>query len=82
MTKQDSLIIYQLESEALEPKVDFSGETKNYCNEGGIPQVEQSKTYYAKKFFQAFQLQFPDVDIWFETRINKQSLSEILQRCV
>ena len=57
-------------------------ETKGYRNDGDIPQAEQSKIDYAKKFFQALHLQLPSVDIRFETRVNKQSLSEILQRCV
>ncbi|MFT5951081.1 MAG: type III restriction enzyme, partial [Francisella sp.] len=36
------------------------------------------KINYAKKFFESLQKQLPNVDIRFETRINKQQLSNIL----
>ena len=53
-------------------------ETKGYKNSGDIPIAEKTKINYAKKFFESLQKQLPNVDIRFETRINKQQLSNIL----
>jgi type III restriction enzyme len=53
-------------------------ETKGYKNSDDIPIAEKTKINYAKKFFESLQKQLPNVDIRFETRINKQQLSNIL----
>ena len=42
-------------------------------------QAEKTKIDYAKKFFECLQKQLPHVDVKFETRINKQDLSEIIK---
>jgi type III restriction enzyme len=54
-------------------------ETKGYESEAYIPAEEQQKIKYAKKFFKALQKQLPTIEIQYKTRINAQSLSDILQ---
>ncbi|AXA34153.1 DEAD/DEAH box helicase family protein [Francisella adeliensis] len=54
-------------------------ETKGYKNNSDIPQAEKTKIDYAKKFFEGLQKQLPNVDVRFETRINKDELSTILK---
>ena len=54
-------------------------ETKGYKFAGKIPTDEQKKIDYGKKFFNALQKELPNVEIKYKTRINGQSLSDILE---
>ena len=53
-------------------------EAKGYPNESAIPPEEQQKINYAKRFFKALQKQLPNTEIVYKTRINSQSLTNIL----
>jgi type III restriction enzyme len=55
-------------------------ETKGYNNESDIPQEEQLKINYAKKFFESLQKAYKDKDlnISFQTRLNNQTLSHLI----
>ena len=55
-------------------------EAKGYENERDIPQEEQQKIEYAKKFFEALQKELPDMELKYKTRINGQGLSDIIKR--
>ena len=54
-------------------------ETKGYDKQLEIPCDEKKKIDYAKKFFKKLNQQFPEIDIIYKTRINKEKLSTILQ---
>lgn len=54
-------------------------EAKGYKFEGDIPQAEAQKIKYAKKFFTALQAELPDIEIKYKTRVNAQSLGDILE---
>ena len=53
-------------------------EAKGYKNERDIPQEEQQKIEYAKKFFEALQKELPDIELKYKTRINKQNLADLI----
>ncbi len=53
-------------------------ETKGYKYHGEIDENEQQKIEYAKVFFQALQAELPSCEIKYQTRINAQSLSDLL----
>ena len=54
-------------------------ETKGYESEGDIPIEQRGKIEYAKKFFAKLQREMPQVEIAFKTRINQQSLGDLLR---
>ncbi|WP_162166455.1 DEAD/DEAH box helicase family protein [Campylobacter fetus] len=60
-------------------KIFFICETKGYDKKEDIPPNEQKKIDYAKKFFESLEGSLKDIKVSFKTRINKQSLVEILQ---
>ena len=53
-------------------------ETKGYKYEKDIPEEEQNKIDYAKKFFKRLQEELPNIDIKYKTRLNNQSLRDML----
>ncbi len=56
-------------------------ETKGYKNQDDIPKEEKQKIDYAKKFFESLKNQLKDenIEVRYKTRINGQSLSDLLQ---
>ncbi len=54
-------------------------ETKGYKNNQDIPEKEQKKIKYAEKFFQALQKEMPNISIQYKTRVNAETLSDLLQ---
>ena len=54
-------------------------EAKGYDNKKDIPAEEEQKINYAKKFFKALQKQNPNIEITYKTRMNKQTLSDLLK---
>lgn len=65
-------------------KIFFVCETKGYDDEAQIPEDERKKIDYAQKFFTQLQEQVKDknIEIIFNTRINKQSLLESLRQAL
>lgn len=63
-------------------KIFFVCETKGYEKQEDIDINERKKIDYAKVFFANLQNQLKDVRVCFETRLNKQSLSQILSQIV
>ena len=61
-------------------KIFFVCETKGYEKQEDIDINERKKIDYAKVFFANLQNQLKDVRVCFETRLNKQSLSQILSQ--
>jgi len=57
-------------------------ETKGYKYHSDIADEEQQKIEYAKVFFNALQQEMPEIEIKYRTRINAQSLAEILQEAI
>ena len=57
-------------------------ETKGYANEGDIPLKEKQKIASAKRFFQALQnlpqLQTQGIHIRYQTKINGESLAQLI----
>ncbi len=53
-------------------------EAKGYESKSDIPEAEQQKIDYAQQFFKDLQQQMPDVEIQYKTRINGQSLLDLL----
>lgn len=62
-------------------KIFFVCESKGYDNESEIPQGERNKIDYAKIFFKNLNdsLKDKNIDIIFNTRINKQKLIECIK---
>lgn len=55
-------------------------ETKGYDKQSDIPAEEQVKINYGKKFFEHLRRQLPpDIDVAYKTRINPQSLSDLIE---
>lgn len=55
-------------------------EAKGYNNRNDIPQEEQNKIEYAKQFFKQLQNKVgSEIDIKFTTRINKQTLIDLIK---
>ena len=63
-------------------RIQKSDETKGYKNESDLPQEEQQKINYAKKFFESLQNELANekIEVRYKTRIDGQSLGEILGR--
>ncbi|ANE36057.1 type III restriction/modification system, res subunit [Campylobacter iguaniorum] len=61
-------------------KIFFVCETKGYDDAKLIPSEEQKKIDYAKKFFQSLDeaLKDKNIKVKFQTRINKQNLTQII----
>ena len=63
-------------------KIYFVVETKGYSSESDIPEKEQVKINYARKFFKALNesadLKAKGVEVLFEQRINKKKMIELL----
>lgn len=65
---------------ASQKKIFFVVETKGYDSEDAIPADERDNVSYAKKFFQQLDKEVgDDIKVVFKQRINKQTLSELLQ---
>ncbi len=54
-------------------------ETKGYESKDEIPQDEKRKIDYGRKFFKRLDQELPDIDVVYKTRINKQSLGDLLK---
>jgi len=54
-------------------------ETKGYKNTQDIPEKEQKKIEYAKRFFKALQKEMPKISIQYKTRVNAETLSDLLE---
>ena len=65
-------------------KIFFICESKGYDTYSDIPKKEQQKIDYAKVFFDKLQqeLKESNIQIIFETRINKQALLEVLKEAL
>jgi type III restriction enzyme len=53
-------------------------ETKGYKYQQDIAGSEQNKINYAKKFFAKLQQELPSIEIKYHTRLNGQTLAEVL----
>lgn len=60
-------------------KIFFVCETKGYDKESDIPEQEQRKIDYAKRFFESLQSNLKNTKVIFTTRINKQSLLDTIK---
>lgn len=58
----------------------FICESKGYDNESDIPPNEQKKISYARRFFEQLQAHLPNIQIKFNTRINKEDLIDALNK--
>ena len=56
-------------------------ETKGYDDEKDISDPEKAKIAVGKKFFEALQLEHPDLDIKFKTKLNKPDLHQLISDC-
>ncbi len=54
-------------------------ETKGYDREADIPEDESQKIRYGQKFFDTLNKESPDVNVVYQTRINRQKLHELLK---
>ena len=53
-------------------------ETKGYKMEGEIPEQEQGKINYGRRFFECLQRELPKLNIVYKTRINQQDLADVV----
>ncbi len=57
-------------------------ETKGYDSNVAIPEAEQKKIEYGRKFFESLQRTLPyGTEVCFQRRLNAEDMSEILRRC-
>ncbi len=57
-------------------------ESKGYNNKNDIKEEEKQKIEYAKIFFNKLQNELPNIKIDFQTRINKQKLSNLIKKVI
>ncbi len=53
-------------------------EAKGYQHKNDIPEEQQQKINYAKKFFQALQSELPNIEIKYKTRVNSENLIDLI----
>ena len=68
---------YFIERDRLKPLV-LVVETKGYDNMGSISTMEYLKIRYAERFFASLQLALPTFEVMFKTRLNNQSLRQLI----